>query len=90
MKKVLDVCSYIRKTLALKAKGWLEWLRMNREQRIEKSRDAWKEKARIRADEIRENRKARIIERAKNKELKDEVRRLKVELKKKQKNAQLQ
>lgn len=63
---------------------------MNKVQRIERSRDSWKEKARIRADEIREYRKTRIMERARIKQLKDEVRRLDVKLKKKQKSAQLQ
>lgn len=50
---------------------------------MEISRDDWKEKARIRADELRENRKTRRADRKRIQAQSEEIRRLKTELKKK-------
>jgi hypothetical protein len=48
---------------------------------MEISRDDWKEKARVRADEIRDHRKARRRDREQVQFLKDEIRRIKKEKK---------
>lgn len=56
---------------------------MKKLRRMENSRDDWKEKARIRADELRENRKARRADRERIQTQAEEIRRLKADLKKK-------
>ena len=56
---------------------------MLQERRLEISRDNWKEKAVIRATELREARKEKRKDRERNQQLKDQVRRLEKELKKK-------
>lgn len=58
---------------------------MLQERRLEISRDKWKGKAVLRGDELRESRKDRRRERERTQDLKDEVRRLSKELKKKTK-----
>jgi hypothetical protein len=83
MQKVVDLWIKIRNDVALIIYGWLEWLRMKRLRRMEVSRDDWKEKARVRADEIRDFRKARRADRERIQKLADEIRRLDAELKKK-------
>jgi uncharacterized protein involved in exopolysaccharide biosynthesis len=83
MKKLVDLLIQIRNTVALKINDWLESLRMKKFKRMESSRNDWKEKARIRADEIREYRKSRRADRKRIENLADEVRQLKAELKKK-------
>jgi hypothetical protein len=85
MQKVLDLLSKFRKTVAHKINEWLEWLQMMKLRRVEISRDDWKEKARIRADELRENRKTRRADRVRIQSQSEEIRRLKAELKKKSK-----
>lgn len=83
MKKLVDLLIQIRNTVALKINDWLESLRMKKFRRMESSRNDWKDKARIRADEIREYRKSRIADRERIEKLVEEVRQLKAELKKK-------
>ena len=83
MRKFLDFGKKIRKTILRKTNGWVEWAAMTKERRIEISRDDWKEKARIRADELRDSRKARRRDREQIQSLKDENRRLKKQIKKK-------
>lgn len=61
----------------------MEWLEMRKVRRLEASRNAWKNKARIRATEIRETRKARAVEKEKITLLQSKIRELEVELKKK-------
>lgn len=56
---------------------------MKRFKRMEKSRNDWREKARMRADELRENRKTKIKDREKNKLLSEENKLLREKLKKK-------
>ena len=56
---------------------------MLQERRLEIGRDKWKEKAVLRADELRESRKEKRKDRERNQRLKDQVRRLEKELKKK-------
>lgn len=56
---------------------------MTRLRRMEISRDDWKEKARVRADELREARKSRRRDREQVQALKDENRRLKKQIEKK-------
>lgn len=56
---------------------------MLQERRLEISRDQWKQKAVLRANELREARKDKRRDRERNQRLKDEVRRLSKELKKK-------
>ena len=53
---------------------------MLQERRLEISRDKWKEKAVLRANELRESRKDKRREREYIQRLKDEVRRLKKKL----------
>jgi hypothetical protein len=65
----------------LKIDKWVEWARMTQLRRMEISRDDWKEKARVRADEIRDHRKARRRDREQVQFLKDEIRRIKKEKK---------
>jgi hypothetical protein len=83
MQKLVDLLIKIRNTVALKINDWLESLRMKKFRRMESSRNDWKEKARIRADEIREYRKSRRADRERIAKLADEVRQLKAALKKK-------
>jgi hypothetical protein len=83
MKKIVDLFIKIRKTVALKINDWLECLRMKKFRRMESSRNDWKEKARIRADVIRDFRKSRRADRERIEKLVEENRQLKVELKKK-------
>lgn len=73
----------IKQTLTHKINGWLKWWQMNKERRMELSRDSWKEKARIRADEIRDFRKARRADRERIQTLATENKQLKEDLKKK-------
>lgn len=56
---------------------------MRKERRMEHSRDDWKEKARVRADELREMRKARRRDRELLAQMKEEIRLLKTEDEKK-------
>jgi hypothetical protein len=83
MQKVLDLNENFRKTVALKINEWLECLRMKKFKRMEASRDDWKDKARIRADELRENRKVHKADRERIQSLLEENRKLKADLKKK-------
>ena len=83
MRKLLDLGERIRKTILLKTNGWVEWASMTRLRRMEISRDDWKEKARVRADELREARKSRRRDREQVQALKDENRRLKKQIEKK-------
>lgn len=69
--------------ILLRFKKWVGLLQMTKLRRIEISRDVWREKARARADELREGRKVRRRDREKILSLRDEVNRLRDELKKK-------
>jgi hypothetical protein len=83
MQKLVDLYLKFRKTVALKFNEWMEWLEMKKIRRLENSRDDWKEKARIRGEELREQRRARNVDRVQIKLQRDEIRRMKVQLKKK-------
>ena len=83
MKILLDLINKLRKAVVLKINDWLEYLRMKKFKRMEASRNEWKEKARTRAEEIREFRKSRRADSERNQKLSAEIRRLKEELKKK-------
>jgi hypothetical protein len=79
----MAIIQKFRNAFIIKKTQWLEWLEMKKFRRMEASRNDWKNKARIRATEIRETRKARAIEREKINLLQVEIRQLKLELKKK-------
>lgn len=83
MQKFVDLYLKFRKTVTLKINGWLEWLEMNKIRRLENSRDDWKEKARIRGEELREQRRARNVDREYIRLQRDEIRKMKAQLKKK-------
>jgi len=83
MKKAVDFINKIRKTLLLGISRGVEWVRMAQLRRMEASRDGWKDKARIRADELRELRKARRRDRKRLETLKAEKQLLNEELEKK-------
>ena len=83
MKTVLAFLNRIRNAIFRRANGWLEWVKMIRYRRMEYSRNDWKDKARVRADELREQRKARARDRERIQALKVENQRLLEELKKK-------
>ena len=82
MKLVVDFWVKIRNSIVRRAKGWLEWVEMIRYRRMENSRDDWKDKARLRADELREQRKSLARDQEKIQALKAENKRLLDELKK--------
>jgi hypothetical protein len=83
MKILMAIIQKIRNAFITKKTQWLEWFEMKKFRRMEASRNEWKDKARERATEIRETRKARIIERERINSLLLENRQLKLELKKK-------
>ncbi len=80
---MLDFLGKFRNAIFRRAKGWLEWVEMIRYRRMENSRNDWKDKARIRANELREQRKARVLDRERIQALKLENERLLEKLKKK-------
>lgn len=73
----------IRNAIFRRTNGWFEWVKMIRYRRMESSRNDWKDKARVRADELREQRKARARDRERIQALKVENERLLEALKKK-------
>jgi len=83
MRKAVDFVNKIRKTLLLGINRGVEWVRMAQLRRLEASRDDWKVKARLRADELRELRKARRRDRKQLEALKGEKQLLREELEKK-------
>ena len=83
MQKILDLLVKIRNTAVLKINDWLENLRMKKFRRMESSRNDWKDKARERATELREMRKAKRTDKHRIQVLSSEVQQLKSELKKK-------
>ncbi len=79
----MAIIQKIRNTFIAKKTQWLEWLEMRKFRRMEASRNDWKNKARIRATELREIRKIRKKEKEAINFHKNENRQLKLELKKK-------
>ncbi len=81
----LAIIQKIINAFITKKTQWSEWLEMRKFRRMEASRNDWKNKARTRATEIRETRKARIIDREIIMSQRSEISQLKLELKKKSK-----
>lgn len=80
---MLDFLAKFRNAVFRRANGWFEWVEMIRYRRMENSRNDWKDKARIRANELREQRKARALDRERIQALKVENEHLLEKLKKK-------
>ena len=83
VKTVLDFLRKFRNAVFRRANGWFEWVEMIRYRRMENSRNDWKGKARVRANELREQRKARALDRERIQALKVEIEGLREKLKKK-------
>jgi hypothetical protein len=65
MKNILYILNLIINNFGLKINGLIEWYEMKKEKRLESSRDEWKAKAVLRANELREARKLREIHKEK-------------------------
>jgi hypothetical protein len=82
MKKILYIYNLIINNFGLKINGLIEWYEMKKEKRLESSRDEWKAKAVLRANELREAKKLRAVHKEKILLLSSEIQELQEQLKK--------
>ena len=82
MKKILYFLNLIINNFRLKINGLIKRYEMKKEIRLENSRDEWKIKAVVRATELRESKKLKVVHKEKIRLQALEIQRLQEELKK--------